>query len=378
MALRGEDGLAIVFPAIVAAAESVNLLIDKIQREKPIESLEMVLHAGQLTIGNANTEVSCIHEGMEFRFQYENVNLNILGHQLAAYVCHWYPNEPLRVGSLSYQDNAIAALTGTTDTYARIKINCPAAPGKWLTVTSRFLGQTYISETIANTGWAAGVLYYVPRYGNFNTTLSVNYLMQDAVAAETLFLPPVEGETCVAAIFTPWCNRDAMTADAGALCLNNLPAQGMETDWITSLKVDVGADRIWEVTTVAAEFFRTGVMGRMSNAYGAPVATTLGHATEVIRLNDYIVPIEYAVSGTVSYRVNCNTSDLMICTIFSTAGPTDFQQAPQNRATSAAPVGGAGEQSSGGLQPTQAAATSYGTSKLTGTQSLGPMTLRRR
>lgn len=357
MALRGQDGLALVTPAIVAAAESTFVVIDKLDREKPIESVDMIWHMGQLTIANANTEVTSPHEGTEIQFSYENVKLSLLGQQYAGYQYYWYGiNEPLRTGSLTYQDNAAAALTGSTDCYARFKLNCPPAAGKWLTITFRFNGQTYVSETIANTGWAAGVVYFNPRFGEFNKTIAVNYMINAGVAAETPLFPSIEGDELAAAIFAPWCNYDDMTADGGALCLNNYPAQNLETDWITSLKVDVGADRIWEITTIACEQFRTAVQGRMSNAYGAPVATTLGHATEFIRLTDYIVPIEYQSSGTVSYKVTCNTSDLLTLSIWTSAGPTTFEKQPANVST--AKSGGAGEASSGGLAPNAAARSS--------------------
>lgn len=378
MALRGQDGLALVTPAIVAAAESAFIVIDKLDREKPIESVDMIWHMGQLTIANANEEISSPHEGTEISFAYENVKLSLLGHQYAGYQNYWYPDNELRTGSLTYQDNAAAALTGSTDCYARFKLNCPPAAGKWLTITFRFLGQTYVSEVIANTAWAAGVIYFNPRFGEFNKTIAVNYMMQDGVAAETPFVPSIEGDELAAAIFLPVCNRDGLTADTGALCLNNYPAQNMETDWLTSLKIDVGADRIWEITTLACEQFRTGYFGRVSSAYGAPVATALGHLVTYIPLADYIVPIEYQSSGTVSYKVNCNTCDLMILSIWTSAGPAQFEKSPAN--ISGATAKGAGEVSSQGLTPNLAARSSQGGSyggPQMNQKGAGPITFRR-
>lgn len=309
----------------------------QIPRDQDIESLYFYIAAGALTIANGNTEVGSLLEGLDFTIKYDQTILHFHGVQVPALSNFWYgANHPVRVGAGCYQDNAKATICGNMDVRARLKVNCQAKPGTFMTVTLDWQGEALVSETVANTTWAASTCWFTKRYGNFNAGIACDYELDLAVAAMRQNTPPVQGDVCAGVIWTARANSAAYVADAGALDRNSYPAQCYETDWITQLIVTVGATPVAQSDIPCGQ--RQGFMER-SQDDGA-LATALGHTVGYLPLGDVILKIEHKVSGNVIIKYNANTADVYVLTIWTYPGAAvGYQDSKAVPSTSSGPAG---------------------------------------
>jgi len=282
-------------------------------RERDIESIEMIMSMGAITIINAATEVADPALGLtSITITYDDKIIRIPGRMLAALQSFFYPDDPAYCSQVSFTDAATVAHPFCE----RFRIPChiPARAGANVNIALIWGGEVMYSETVANTAVAASVIFFVPRYGTFSGALSMNFTYNPAVAVATPVLPAVTGDLVIGSIVGAYASSVAYTVDGTAGATNTYGAQSYETDAVTTLEVRVAGE-----TVIALPFgiqsqypWMSGYMNRLMNGAN-------GLVDSFIHLPELLVPLGIATNrGEMRYEITCNTAELYTLTIFET------------------------------------------------------------
>ena len=326
MTTHYEDGITFTDANCTVAGN----FIDKLMREHDIESLDIDLTFA-IAVINAATEISWPWAGWELRLTYDDVELVIPMMQLAALQNFWYENdEPPVISSSCWTDAPVA--NHTIRGHFRLKVNCPAASGKFLQVQIRKLtGEAAWSETAANTA-GTGVYTFNPIYGSFDRSISCQYVSELQFANARNMYPASVGDIFAGAIFTNIVNSILYTVDGTAGATNTMGANMNAGTRLDQLKLEVG-----DMTLVDAYFnprkFQRGLIIRSPDTVGA-----LG--TGNIACLDYIIHTDVACKGaTVKATVDPSAaSDVFFLVIYTS--PTRQVKTTVADASQAAPSGG--------------------------------------
>jgi len=287
----------------------------QIARDSPIESIRIYFDMGTVTVGTANTEIASPFEGCEIRITYDDKSIVIPGRMLPALNDLFYPDERAGMEWESYRDHATAALTACKwDAWCRIPVRIPANPGQWAKIQVLAHGETYWSETAANTSIAASTLFFSPEYGSFDEAMEMSYEYRAAVAAITRIDCNKSGNRVVAQIVGAYPAL-TYTADATGSATYTYPANNNETDWLTNYQVNIGGETIR--ITDCPKAYQNG----LATLYqGDTVGTNPSHAHY---LAEYIIPIGVISNGSIITRVNANTAEILLLTVTSHVAVSD-------------------------------------------------------
>jgi len=326
MATHFEDGITFTVADVTATGN----FIDKLAREHDIESLDVDLNCS-VVVATANTEMSWPWADWEFRLTYDDVELVIHGSQLAAYQAFWYPYEEPPVVSGSAWTDAIVA-THVVRGHFRMKVNCPAASGKFLQVQIRRLtGEAAWSETTANTSGTA-TLTFNPIYGSFDRSIGCQYVQELQFSSAKNMYPASVGDILAGAVVTNIKNKILYTVDGTASCGNTMGAAYNVASYLQQLKLEVG-----DMTLIDAYFnarkFQSGQLNRTYDTVGCVGSYATG-------LMDYIIHTDVACRGaTVKLTAKPTaTSDVLFLVVYTS--PTKQVKTTVADVSQASPSGG--------------------------------------
>lgn len=286
----------------------------QIGRDKDIESIYMWFGMGAVTIANNNTEIGSPFWGVtDITFSYDDKSITIPGRLLPALNYYFYPNDPPFEDSDCWWDLAAAAYTRWL-AGCRIPVHIPANPGHFIQVTVRTSGEATWSETVANTAIAASTLFFTPKFGSFDEALEMSYNHNAAVAAETSIYPTKKANRLVGLIAAPYAAVN-YTADATGSAIFTFPANTYETDWLTTVQVDVGGETI--VRTAAPNTWRFAWVDHI-------YCCTNGLIPDLSYMNNaYIFDLGMVSDGNIVYRINANTVELFTLSVYSHVEASD-------------------------------------------------------
>jgi len=312
MTTHYEDGITFSDADITGATGPVNF-IDKLAREHDIESLDVDLKAS-ITTANAATEIGVYWQGWELRLAYDDIEFVIPMAQLAAYQYFWYKDEEPAVVSANCYTLMSEPTTYMTRGHFRLKVNCPAASGKFLQVQIRKITGTAAWCATAPNVSGNGTYTFNPIYGSFDKSIACQYVAQYQFATQQNLYPASVGDVLAGVILSCIKNVNVFAAD-GVCTTNSLGANYNANAVYTHIKLEAGDQTLLD-SWFNPQKFQVGELVRVQDGVGQLGAD--------IALQDYIITTDVACKGaTIKGTVKPSaTSDTLMLVIYTKGGST--------------------------------------------------------